>query len=97
MTPRFRRCPTARGTKYVTEHKEELGEPWQSEQPDDPRRDVMQLVSQLHPALAQVIRYGTREQVAEARKIVVEARRALYRILAETPDGEDDLDDDGPR
>ncbi len=41
---------------------------------------------ELGPALAQVLKFGTPEQVTEARRIVVEARRGLYRVLA----GEDE-------
>jgi len=38
---------------------------------------------ELGPALAQVVRFGTPAQVTEAKRIVVEARRALYRLLAD--------------
>jgi DNA-binding PadR family transcriptional regulator len=87
---------TARGTEYVAAHREELGTPWKSEA-TDPRWDMMTVMAQIAPALQQVVRFGTPAQVAEARKVVVEAKRALYRILAETgADDGDGADGDGP-
>ncbi|HVV86759.1 MAG TPA: PadR family transcriptional regulator, partial [Kofleriaceae bacterium] len=79
----FRLTPA--GAKHVEEHREELGTPWATEAPagGDPRREVMTMMGQLGPALGQVVAYGTPEQVAEARRIMTEARRALYRLLAE--------------
>ena len=43
----------------------------------------MMMLGELGPALQQVVRFGTTEQVAEAQKIITEARRSLYRLLAE--------------
>jgi len=37
----------------------------------------------------QVMKFGTPEQVAEARRIMTEARRALYRLLADDDQAED--------
>jgi hypothetical protein len=48
----------------------------------------MALMGQIAPALQQIGRYGTPAQVAEARRIISDARRALYRIHAEA-DGDD--------
>jgi DNA-binding PadR family transcriptional regulator len=82
---------TARGTEYVTKHREELGTPWQSEATGaDPRWDMMTVMAEIAPALQQVMRFGTHEQIAEARRVVTDARRALYRILAETDEGDED-------
>ncbi len=75
---------TDRGSKYVTANRTKLGTPWEA-QSAEPRQNVMALLGQIGPALAQVARFGTAEQVAEAERIVTEARRALYRILAEEP------------
>jgi DNA-binding PadR family transcriptional regulator len=77
---------TDRGKSYVTKNRDELGTPWEVETPDsgvDPRFAVMNLMRELGPALAQVLRFGTPEQVAEAQKIMSEAKRALYRLLAD--------------
>jgi DNA-binding PadR family transcriptional regulator len=83
---------TATGTEYVTKHKDELGVPWQSDTSGrgDPRWDVMTLMGQIAPALQQIGRFGTAAQVADARKIISDARRALYRILAEADSDEGD-------
>jgi len=43
---------------------------------------------EIGPALGQVLKFGTPEQIAEARRIVSEARRALYRLLADDEDDE---------
>jgi DNA-binding PadR family transcriptional regulator len=79
---------TDRGTKYVTANRAKLGTPWES-QSGDPRVDVMSLLGQLAPALQQVARYGTAEQLTEASRIVTDARRTLYRLLAEEPDADE--------
>jgi DNA-binding PadR family transcriptional regulator len=81
---------TTPGTDYVAKHRGELGVPWQSDagRGGDPRWEVMALMGQIAPALQQIGRYGTPAQVAEARRIISDARRALYRILAEA-DGDD--------
>ena len=77
---------TDRGKSYVTKHREELGKPWVLETEADSRWEIMNTIRELAPALAQVVKFGSAEQVAEARKIVVEARRALYRLMAEDED-----------
>jgi len=75
---------TERGKTYVAKHKDELGTPWEVETSGhDPRWEVMNLMREIGPALGQVMKFGTPEQLAEARRIMVEARRALYRLLAD--------------
>lgn len=85
---------TTRGTAYVTEHRAALGTPWQSEGASeasvDARRDVMTSMAQIAPALQQIARFGTTDQLAAARKVIAETRRSLYRILAETTDDADE-------
>lgn len=86
---------TTSGTDYVAKHRGELGVPWQSDtagRGGDTRWDVMTLIGQIAPALLQIGRFGTAAQVAEARRIINDARRALYRILAEADT--DDADDE---
>jgi DNA-binding PadR family transcriptional regulator len=75
---------TEAGRAHVAERGEELTEPWA--RVAGPRRgmlDVRAEVHQLGLALRQVAMAGTEEQVQAARKIVEDARKALYRILAE--------------
>jgi DNA-binding PadR family transcriptional regulator len=75
---------TERGKTYVAKHRDELGTPWETESSaNDPRWELMNLMREIGPALGQVMKYGTPEQVAEARRIMTEARRALYRLLAD--------------
>ena len=78
---------TPRGQTYVAEHGEEVSEPWKvmSSAAGDDFMGAMALVRQLAAAAMQVSHAGTPEQVAEAGKVLREARRALYRILAEDP------------
>ncbi len=80
---------TPRGSEYVSQQREELGEPWQSATGDGPRWDVMTAMAQIAPALQQIARFGTAAQVAAARRVIADARRALYRILAEA-DGDEE-------
>jgi hypothetical protein len=44
---------------------------------------VVGLCRQMGIAAVQVARMGNAAQVAQARKVVADARRALYRLLAE--------------
>jgi DNA-binding PadR family transcriptional regulator len=77
---------TERGKQHVAKHRDELGKPWETDSPgagNDPRWEIMNLMREIGPALGQVLKFGTPEQIAEARRIVSEARRALYRLLAD--------------
>ena len=50
-----------------------------------PGADLRGLVEQLHGAVREVARSGTDAQLAGAAKILSEARRSLYLLLAEEP------------
>jgi DNA-binding PadR family transcriptional regulator len=86
---------TDAGRAHVDEHREELGEPWQqaTAEADEERRDLRSLVWQLGAAAMQVGAAGTDAQVKQAQDVLTEARKSLYRLLAEddAPAG-----DDGP-
>src|SRR5215469_7948971 len=72
------------GRRYVDEHAEELSAPWSAlAGAASTAYDMRKLVHQVHLAATQVISAGTDEQVTQARKVLTQARRALYRILAE--------------
>jgi hypothetical protein len=48
--------------------------------------DVVEMIGlcrQMGIAAVQVARIGSAAQIAQARKVVADARRALYRLLAE--------------
>jgi hypothetical protein len=68
----------------VAEHAEELSAPWSAMAgAASAAYDMRRLVHQVHLAATQVISAGTDEQVSQASKVLAQARRALYRILAE--------------
>jgi hypothetical protein len=52
------------------------------------------MIRQIMMAVMEVRRAGSTAQLAEARRVLAETRRSLYRILAD--DAEDEDDDTGP-
>lgn len=76
---------TESGVEYVEANKAELGDPWQDVKDGvgDQALDLRGLIGQLMGAAAQVAAVGTPEQAAKAAEVLTEARRSLYRILAE--------------
>ncbi|WP_083948205.1 PadR family transcriptional regulator [Thermobifida cellulosilytica] len=85
---------TEEGQAYVAEHAEELTPPWESaareyEEAHAPHAELAQLAAQLAAAAAQVSQVGTADQVERAKRLLVEARQGVYRILAEDDEGDD--------
>jgi DNA-binding PadR family transcriptional regulator len=78
---------TEAGTAYVAEHRDELDKVWQSMDADgeenEPTGVLWQQLGLLHAAAQQVIATGTPEQVAAATEALTEARKTIYRLLAE--------------
>ena len=76
---------TDAGTAYVEAHREEMGLPWQeaANAVSAPAMELAQLIPQLVGAIKQVLQAGTERQINEARTVLTEARRSLYRILAD--------------
>jgi DNA-binding PadR family transcriptional regulator len=75
---------TDEGRVYVEEHAEELRAAWeQSTTPQRGFRELRQEVHQLHGAIQQVGMSGRPEAIDAAQKVLAEARRSIYRILAE--------------
>src|SRR4051794_36134937 len=74
---------TDEGRAHVAEHREELGEPWAqaADEAGSPRRELRSLLGQLAAAAMQVAALGSDAQVEEARRLMTETRRALYRLL----------------
>ncbi len=64
--------------------------PWDEAAAETEGTDFRELFHQVAMAAMQVARAGTATQIAEARKILLDARRALYRLLAESDDGADE-------
>ncbi|MEH6792694.1 MAG: PadR family transcriptional regulator [Rhodococcus sp. (in: high G+C Gram-positive bacteria)] len=79
---------TDKGRTHVDAHRADLGSPWNdvAESVGVDARDLRALIGQLMGAAGQVAGVGTPKQVEQAAEILTEARRSLYRILA----------DDGP-
>lgn len=76
---------TEAGAQFVDSHRAELGSPW-----DDVGggvstevRNLQPLVASLLDAVRQVGFVGASGQVAQAADVLTEARKALYRILAD--------------
>jgi DNA-binding PadR family transcriptional regulator len=93
---------TDAGRSLIEESPAEFAEPWNVAGPG-PRQRVQSLFeggAALAAATQQVARLGNAQQAERARAVLDEARRAMYRILAEdegtttAADTEVELDDD---
>jgi DNA-binding PadR family transcriptional regulator len=75
---------TDEGRAYVEEHRDELGAPWEAFSRDvsDETRELGSLLKDVAFAAAQVLRAGDDAQVEQARKVMADAKRSLYLILA---------------
>ncbi|GGJ18180.1 hypothetical protein GCM10008938_00400 [Deinococcus roseus] len=76
---------TEAGSLYCAEHPEEVSAPWKvvSEGVSDAVFDLRSALGQLFQATQQIAQVGTPEQAAQASKVLVRARKALYKLLAE--------------
>ncbi len=76
---------TDEGKAHVEEHREQLGEPWtrSAEGFGEGRLEVRSLIGPLAAAAMQVTMAGDDAQIARAKEILNQARRDLYRILAD--------------
>jgi DNA-binding PadR family transcriptional regulator len=77
---------TEEGTRYVEEHREELDAVWASVArvaEDEGAGEMWEQLGQLHAAAAQVMAAGSPEQIATATTTLADARKAIYRLLAE--------------
>ncbi|MCB0861916.1 MAG: PadR family transcriptional regulator [Solirubrobacterales bacterium] len=75
---------TDEGRKWVEENRDQIGSPWDAEGRGAPKElgSLMKSTKGLMMAARQVAHNGSQSQLEEARKIVDEARRKLYGILA---------------
>lgn len=75
---------TEAGKAHVEERREELGEPWAGlgDEVGEGRLGLRDQFMQLATAAYQVGTTGDDKQVEEARQVLDDARRSLYRILA---------------
>jgi DNA-binding PadR family transcriptional regulator len=76
---------TEAGTGYVNEHRAELDAVWEAvgRDVDDDATALWEQLTQLHAAAHQVMSAGTPEQITAAGAALAEARKTIYRLLAE--------------
>jgi DNA-binding PadR family transcriptional regulator len=76
---------TEAGQEYVADAPDELAAPWDAmaDTVDDEAVELWDLLSQVSAATGQVVQAGGAEQVGQTRQVLVDARRAIYRILAD--------------
>jgi DNA-binding PadR family transcriptional regulator len=79
---------TDEGEQYVAGHPDELRAPWDvvAGGTGGAALEMRSLLGQLGMAAFQVISAGTEAQQAQARKILTDSRKSLYRILAADED-----------
>ena len=78
---------TDAGRAYVESHADEVAAPWDAmrDEAGEGFLPLMMLSRQLMSAIVQVAHTGNAAQLSEAQKILSNARRALYHLLAEDP------------
>ena len=76
---------TDEGRAHVEEKRADLGAPWEAFSSDvtDETWELMGLMKDVGFAAVQVLRAGDEAQTEQARKVLTDAKRALYRILAD--------------
>lgn len=75
---------TAAGADYVERNRDSLGDPFHNPESDGTQpRDLRELARLLNAAARQVAVVGTADQYEQAAKILTDARKALYRLLAD--------------
>jgi DNA-binding PadR family transcriptional regulator len=82
---------TEQGRKYVNEHRSETEAPWDwaTSETDEDAFELFGQIRHIGGALWQIVNSGQPAQLAQARKILSDTRRALYAILSEDPEGEE--------
>jgi DNA-binding PadR family transcriptional regulator len=87
---------TDAGRAYVADHADEMREPWTSAQTRqrDRAAALFDAVRSVGNATKEVARNGSDAHVDQARVVLDDARRSLYRILADEP--ADSPEPDGP-
>jgi DNA-binding PadR family transcriptional regulator len=79
---------TDEGRSYVEAHPDEVRAPWDAVAGSvgDTALEMRSLIGQVGMAAFQVVSAGTEGQVAQARTVLTDARKALYRLLAADDD-----------
>jgi DNA-binding PadR family transcriptional regulator len=89
---------TDEGRAHVEEHRERYGTPWETVAEGVPSelQELRRAAQSLALASMQVAQTGSQAQLGEAKRILEDARRGLYRLLAgdgpegETPSGDEE-------
>jgi DNA-binding PadR family transcriptional regulator len=86
---------TEEGRAYAEAHADELRGSWDAAagMADDAVLELGDMIRQVMMAVMEVRRAGSASQLAEARRVLVETRRSMYRILAEDEPREANQDD----
>jgi DNA-binding PadR family transcriptional regulator len=88
---------SAKGKRYFDDNKADLMAEWANTAEDageaDPRFAMMNVFRAVGAAAMQVARHGSTKQLEEARGLLDEVRRNLYRILADLPSVDDEDDE----
>ncbi len=81
---------TEAGRTYLTEHADEIGNPWQDAagRGHGRHRELRSSLESVGSALREVVRTGSDAQIDQAAAILTRARRDLYLVLAGTDDAE---------
>jgi DNA-binding PadR family transcriptional regulator len=76
---------TDEGRAHVEENRESLGSPWDEAGADvsGDVGDMRTLIAQVAMASYQVVQSGDEKQVEQAKQVLADARKALYRVLAD--------------
>jgi DNA-binding PadR family transcriptional regulator len=79
------------GRTYVAEHRAETEKPWDwaTSEADEDAFELFGQIRHIGAALWQIASSGQPAQIAQARKVLGDTRRALYAILSEDPDAEE--------
>jgi DNA-binding PadR family transcriptional regulator len=81
---------TEQGRQYVAQHASEAAPwDWATSETDEDAFELMGQIRHIAGALWQISNSGQPEQIAQARKVLSETRRALYAILSEDPEQEE--------
>jgi DNA-binding PadR family transcriptional regulator len=79
---------TDEGRSYVEAHPDEIRAPWDAVAGSvgDTAIEMRNLIGQVAMAAFQVVSAGTDSQVSQAREVLTDTRKALYRLLAADDD-----------